>query len=70
MKVHKAIVPGPHGEQVKILTIEEDIHIDEEIGKTEKVMEGSHVKSAHDHPQANEMAESSGSTDHHLEKTV
>ncbi|EXB40985.1 hypothetical protein L484_020720 [Morus notabilis] len=67
-KVQEAIVPGPNGEQVKILTIEEDVHIDEEIKKAEKVMGGSsHVKSAHHHqpqPQAQaiEVAESSGST--------
>lgn len=69
-KVQEAIVPGPNGEQVKILTIEEDVHIDEEIKKAEKVMGGSsHVKSAHHHqPQAQaqaqaiKVAELSGST--------
>lgn len=69
VKIQESIIPGPHGEQVKILSIEEDVHIDEEIKKTEKLSEGSHIKSERHHPQATEAAaSSSGSSHHHLEQ--
>jgi hypothetical protein len=68
-KVQEAIIPGPHGEKVLVLSIEEDVHIEEEIKKNEKVSEGPHIKSAKDHPQAIETAASSSvSSHHHLEQ--
>ncbi|GFY87532.1 hypothetical protein Acr_05g0011710 [Actinidia rufa] len=52
--------PGPHGAETVILSIDEDIHIEEEIKKNEVVVgKGSHVK---DHPQA--LAIASTSSDH------
>lgn len=63
-KFQESIVPGPHGEQMKILTIEQDVHFDEEIKKTEKVTQGSHE---HNHQQGIEdAASSSGSTHYRL----
>lgn len=75
-KVQEAIASGPHGEKIKMLTLEEDVHIDGEIKKTENLMEGSHVKSTHHrhqpqpqlqlqlqpHLQAIGVGETSGST--------
>lgn len=45
MKVHEAIVPGPHGQQVVVLAVEDDIRIHEEIKKNEVVDEGRHTRS-------------------------
>lgn len=35
VQVHEDIVAGPHGTQTVVLTIDEDVHIEEEINKTE-----------------------------------
>lgn len=59
MRVQEAIVPGPHGEQTKVLTIEEDVHIVEKIKKNEKISEGSHIKSSHEHSQETDLPASS-----------
>ncbi|RVW84982.1 hypothetical protein CK203_037633 [Vitis vinifera] len=45
-KVKEGVIAGPHGEQVVLLTEEDDVHIQEEIRKNEKIGEGSHGKSA------------------------
>ncbi|OVA00287.1 hypothetical protein BVC80_1495g77 [Macleaya cordata] len=45
MKVQEVIVPGPHGKQAVVLSIEEDVHIQEAIKKNERVGEGLHTKS-------------------------
>ena len=67
LKVHEAIIPGPHGPQVMILSIEDDVHIQEEIKKNEKEIQGSHVRSTQDFPQALDMeASTSESSQHHL----
>ena len=64
IKVQETIIPGPHGEQIKVLSIEEDLHIEEEIKKNEKVSEGPHIKPAKDHPQAIQAAASSSVSSH------
>ncbi|KAF5197009.1 leucine-rich repeat extensin-like protein [Thalictrum thalictroides] len=40
LKVHEAIAPGPHGTQAVVLTIEEDVHVQEQIKKNELSREG------------------------------
>ncbi|XP_034675200.1 uncharacterized protein LOC117906323 [Vitis riparia] len=45
-KVKEGVIAGPHGEQVVLLTEEDDVHIQEEIRKNEKIGEGLHGKSA------------------------
>ena len=69
-KVQEAIVPGPHGEKITVLNIEEDVHLVEEIKKNEKLTEGSHIKSALDHPLGSDMATSSSQYNQHLEHKV
>ncbi|KAL3584274.1 hypothetical protein D5086_015335 [Populus alba] len=70
-KVHEAIVPGPHGEKITVLNIEEDVHLVEEIKKNEKLTEGSHIKSALDHPLGSDIATpSSQYNQQHLEHKV
>ncbi|KAJ7959239.1 proline-rich receptor-like protein kinase PERK10 [Quillaja saponaria] len=67
-KVREAIVPGPHGPTAVILSIEDDVHIDEEIRKNEKFGQGLHAKpSPSDDQGIHEIGTtSSGSiTDHH-----
>lgn len=65
MTVHEAVIPGPHGTKTTFLTIDEDIHIDEEIRKSEKVGHSSIMKAVQKHPQALVMdttASTSGSS--------
>ncbi|KAJ6289198.1 hypothetical protein OIU76_025076 [Salix suchowensis] len=70
-KVQEAIVAGPHGEKITVLSIEEDVHLVEEIEKNEKLAEGSRSKSAHDRPLDSAIAASSSqSNQHHLEHKV
>ncbi|KAK4487200.1 hypothetical protein RD792_006519 [Penstemon davidsonii] len=38
MKVEEDIVQGPHGSKMVVLTIDEDVHIEEEIKKNEKLL--------------------------------
>eukprot|EP00261_Vitis_vinifera_P031038 XP_019072281.1 PREDICTED: uncharacterized protein LOC100259240 isoform X3 [Vitis vinifera] len=45
-KAKEGVIAGPHGEQVVLLTEEDDVHIQEEIRKNEKIGEGLHGKSA------------------------
>ena len=56
---------GPHGTQTVVLSVEDDIHIDEEIKKNEKIEEGLHAKSAE--PNVSTSMPSSGSKQHHLQ---
>lgn len=50
VKVHETVVPGPHGEQAMLVTLEEDIHAHETIRKTEIVSEAFGAKSDQHHP--------------------
>ncbi|KAK3007258.1 hypothetical protein RJ639_016241 [Escallonia herrerae] len=68
LKVHEVIIPGPHGAETVVLSIDEDIHIQEEIKKNETVGKASHIVSAAEHPQAlGTVASTSGSGHHHLD---
>ncbi|KAJ6419287.1 hypothetical protein OIU84_029406 [Salix udensis] len=70
-KVQEAIVAGPHGEKITVLSIEEDVHLVEKIEKNEKLAEGSRIKSAHDRLlDSDKAASSSQSNQHHLEHKV
>ncbi|GMN48375.1 hypothetical protein TIFTF001_017562 [Ficus carica] len=44
-KIKEAIVEGPHGIDTLVLSVEDDIHIDGDIKKSERVGEGLHAKS-------------------------
>ncbi|KAM0947275.1 hypothetical protein DsansV1_C08g0084431 [Dioscorea sansibarensis] len=44
--VHEAIVPGPHGQQVVILDVDEDIKVQKDINKSEVVGEASRAANA------------------------
>lgn len=55
LKIKEAIVPGPHGPQVVILSVEDDMHIQEEIKRNEKENQGSHIRSTQNTAQALEM---------------
>ncbi|CAI9784331.1 unnamed protein product [Fraxinus pennsylvanica] len=46
VRVHEDIVPGPHGTKNVILTIDDDVDIEEEIKKNEVVGKSSNMKSA------------------------
>lgn len=68
VRVQEAIIQGPHGAQAVILSIEEDVHVEEDIKRNKMVRKGiSHVIGpTKDHPQALVMAAStSESGDHH-----
>ena len=65
LKIQEAIIPGPHGPQVKILSIEDDVHIQEKIIKNEKEIEGSHIRSTQDIPQALHTAASTSESSQH-----
>ena len=43
-KVKEGVIAGPHGEQALLLTKDDDVHIQAEIRKNEKVGEGLHSK--------------------------
>lgn len=67
LRVKEAIIPGPHGPEVKILSIEDDVHIQEEIKKNEMEIKGSHIRSTQDIPEALHMeASTSKSSQHHI----
>ncbi|OVA00288.1 hypothetical protein BVC80_1495g78 [Macleaya cordata] len=65
MKVQEAIIPGPHGTQAAILSIEEDVHIQEGIKKNERVGEGFHAKSVESNEGLHDI-NSAESTSHDL----
>lgn len=55
-RVKEEIVEGPYGTEAVVLSIEDDVHIEEEVKKAEKfekVGEGSHIKNM-DTAQSNE----------------
>ncbi|RAL44345.1 hypothetical protein DM860_017451 [Cuscuta australis] len=52
IKVHETIVPGPHGTQTTFITIDDDLHIDEEVKKHEKNCQSLVTKGVQKHPQA------------------
>jgi len=56
--VKETIVPGPFGRNTVVVTVEDDVHIDEEIKKSEKVGHGVHAKSSSP-PGADEATSSS-----------
>ncbi|KAM7256924.1 hypothetical protein ACFE04_012665 [Oxalis oulophora] len=56
-EVKEEIMTGPHGEQMKVITMEEDLHFDEVVRKSEDLRSGSHVT-------FKELPSTSGSTDH------
>ncbi|KAF5442028.1 hypothetical protein F2P56_036958 [Juglans regia] len=65
-KVKEAIISGPGGSKAVILTIEDDVHIDEIIRKNEKVGEGLHDMSAEGISGPHEEGGASSSrVDHH-----
>ncbi|KAK4484598.1 hypothetical protein RD792_007185 [Penstemon davidsonii] len=70
VKVQEAIVPGPHGSKMVVLTIDEDVHIEEEIKKNEVVGQSSHAKSTGNHSRAVDMEASSSEPNlrHHESK--
>jgi len=49
LKVQETIVQGPHGEQTRVVMLEEDIHLVEDIHKTEKLSRPSHLSSTGRH---------------------
>lgn len=61
----EAIIQGPHGPQTVVLSMDEDMHIEEEIEKIETVAKGSQAIAAADHPQSSEIVESSSGSGHH-----
>lgn len=44
--VKETIVPGPFGRNTVVVTVEDDVHIDAEINKSEKVGHNLHAKSS------------------------
>ncbi|KAI3457540.1 hypothetical protein Pfo_014203 [Paulownia fortunei] len=65
VKVQEAIVPGPHGTQTVVLTIDEDVHVEEEIKKTEVEGKSSHLRSGKINSQALEVAGFTSESNHH-----
>ncbi|KAL2476553.1 putative leucine-rich repeat extensin-like protein 3 [Abeliophyllum distichum] len=55
IKVHEDIVIGPHGTKAVVLTIDDDVNIEEVIKKNEVVGKSSHMRSDENHPRAPEM---------------
>ncbi|KAF6154904.1 hypothetical protein GIB67_018341 [Kingdonia uniflora] len=70
LKVQEAIMPGPHGTETVILSVEEDIHIQEVIKKNETVGQGLHGRSVNGdedlHAKSVEIGESSSGPSHQL----
>ncbi|KAF7840096.1 proline-rich receptor-like protein kinase PERK2 [Senna tora] len=67
VKVEEAIISGPHGEELKVLSIEEDVHIQQEVDK-KSTIEGIHKQLAEGNlPKdlINSKASTSGSNDQH-----
>lgn len=68
-RVKEATVPGLHGTKAVVLEIEDDVHVDKEIVKTERTMQGSNLHSSKEYSKALEIAgtTSSSTSDHQLE---
>ncbi|KAL8132892.1 protein TRACHEARY ELEMENT DIFFERENTIATION-RELATED 7A [Apium graveolens] len=60
VKIKEDIVEGPHGTKAVVLTIEDDVHIEEDIRKNEKFGEGMNARSA----VGIDVAESSSGSGH------
>lgn len=64
--MQEKIVPGPNGTEAVMLTIDEDIHIQEAIKKNETIGEGLHAKSVESnavpHGNGNSSAENTSRT--------
>ncbi|XP_039071273.1 tumor necrosis factor ligand superfamily member 6-like [Hibiscus syriacus] len=68
MKIKEAIVEGPHGTSSVLLEIEDDIHIDEEIAKTQRIGNGSNLHSSEQiHHKDIEAGGETSSSHHQLE---
>ncbi|MED6163210.1 hypothetical protein PIB30_077793 [Stylosanthes scabra] len=52
--VTEAIVPGPFGEQVVVISVEDDVHIDEEIIKNEEFGHALHAKQSSNANEVND----------------
>lgn len=65
MKVHEDVVTRPDGTKAVILTIDEDIHIDEEIVKREKIEEGVLGQLGGEHLDATNTTASTSSSNNH-----
>ncbi|KAK4273935.1 hypothetical protein QN277_017234 [Acacia crassicarpa] len=57
-KVKEEIVPGPFGQKVVVMTVEDDVHIDAEVKKKEKFGDGLHAESSS--TSGNDQINSSG----------
>ncbi|KAA8546521.1 hypothetical protein F0562_002740 [Nyssa sinensis] len=66
LEVKEAIAPGPHGPQAVVLSITDDIHVDEEIKKNEKFEEADNIHGALEDEASTSMTNSSHDH-HHLE---
>lgn len=65
-KVKEAIVEGPHGTEAIVLSIEDDVVIDGEIKKSEKIEKGLHAKKDDEASSFIEIVGAlSESSDHH-----
>ncbi|RWW03032.1 hypothetical protein GW17_00033847 [Ensete ventricosum] len=66
--IHETVVPGPHGEQLVALSIDEDIKVHEVIKKGELIVETSIREPAPERPHPNDEATagSSGTIHHNL----
>lgn len=75
-KVEETTVPGPFGQQAVVISVEDDVHIDEEIRKTEKLgRHGLHAKSsAAEADQGNSSSLEVGTTspghEHHRSSSI
>ncbi|TYI39197.1 hypothetical protein ES332_A02G081100v1 [Gossypium tomentosum] len=65
LKVKEAIVPGPDGPRAVLLEIEDDIHIGEDIIKTQKTEKGSNLHSTLQNLKDIEEGTKASSSSHH-----
>ncbi|XAR49626.1 hypothetical protein NMG60_11032891 [Bertholletia excelsa] len=66
LEVKEAIVPGPRGPEVVVLSVEDDVHVEEEIKKSEKLGEAVHAIAADiNTPISGERGASYFSPSHH-----
>lgn len=63
-RVNETILPGPFGRNTVVVTVEDDVHIDEEIKKNEQVGHGVHgVHATSSSPPGADEGASSGIVD-------
>ncbi|KAK8548977.1 hypothetical protein V6N12_061878 [Hibiscus sabdariffa] len=66
MKIKEAIVQGPDGPRTVLLEVEDDIHIDEVIAKTQRIEKGSNLHSCdQNHHKDIEAGGETSSCHHH-----